>query len=42
MMLPFITLLVASATSWDASLEMHALETTQKFNARCLDGSPGA
>lgn len=32
--------LSAGQAAWDARLEMHAPETTARFNAVCLDGSP--
>lgn len=31
----------AGAASWDADLVLHTPDTVAKFNARCLDGSPG-
>jgi hypothetical protein len=31
---------VTAQAAWDARLEMHAPETTARFNAVCLDGSP--
>jgi hypothetical protein len=31
---------VTGQATWDAHLEMHAPETTARFNAVCLDGSP--
>ena len=27
--------------AWDASLHLHPADTVTRFNARCLDGSPG-
>ena len=31
----------AALPSWDAALVLHSNSTTARFNARCLDGSPG-
>lgn len=35
------TLSESNIPAWDATLSLHAPATIAKFNARCLDGSPG-
>ena len=41
MMMMIVGLTAGAAPEWDAELSLHSSSTVEKFNARCLDGSPG-
>ena len=41
MHLSLLPVAAAVSPTWDADLFLHPNSTVDKFNARCLDGSPG-